>query len=402
MTRTKKIVATALSAAMAASMCVAVPATAAFAADANGAATATDGTQDDAAKATPFDESTMKFVGSQFYTGKEIKPYSGTWNAKGNWGKLKEGTDYTVEYKDNIDKGTATATITGIGKYSGTIVKTFDIIEFYINVSYTNSEGKKVSLGTLDKAQIDKLLKDSTDNTKAVNYMYGDASKGYTVLHVPAKSYLTYDSVMRAVGVSAWKTASGVGTDGFAGDPVSNEMNTNGKFYAASTPEGIVAEGAEAAPAAITFANSSAEVKTTAAEAANEAAAKDPTEEVKIAVGATDENVKSGTVAGRYFATGICQFVISDYTMLKSNPVKVAKAKATVKKGKSVAVKVSKAQGKVTVSTSAKKVAKVSYSKKTGKVTIKGLKKGTAKVAVKAAGNKTYKAGTKTIKVTVK
>ena len=40
---------------------------------------------------------------------------------------LKSGTDYTVFYKNNINAGTATVTITGIGNYTGTVNKTFTI-----------------------------------------------------------------------------------------------------------------------------------------------------------------------------------------------------------------------------------------------------------------------------------
>ena len=394
MRKTQKIVATALCAAMAATMCVAVPATAAFAADgATGAAAADEET-------TPLVDE-MHSEPDQFYTGEEVKPYSGTWNAKGDWGKLKEGVDYAVTYENNTKIGTATATITGIGKYSGTITKTFKIIEFYINVSYTNADGKEISLGTLDKAKVDELLKSSKDNTKAVDYMYGSTGK-YTVMHVPAKSYLTYDSIMRAVGVSSWKTASGVGTDNFAGDPITFERNSQGKFFRATTKSGINTEGAVNVPAAITFANSSASVETTASEAAAQAAEKEATKEVKLAVGGLDEEAQSGTVAGKLFAGSVCKFVISDYVMLKDNPVKVAKSKVSVAKGKSAAVKVSKAKGTVTVKSSKKSVAKVSYSKKTGKVTIKGAKKGKATITISAAGDKTYKAGSVVIKVTVK
>ena len=40
---------------------------------------------------------------------------------------LKSGTDFTVTYKNNTKAGTATATITGKGNYTGTITKTFKI-----------------------------------------------------------------------------------------------------------------------------------------------------------------------------------------------------------------------------------------------------------------------------------
>ena len=62
------------------------------------------------------------------YTGNALKP-AVTVKAKVN-GKtvtLKKGTDYTVTYKDNINRGTATVTIKGKGNYTGTITKTFKI-----------------------------------------------------------------------------------------------------------------------------------------------------------------------------------------------------------------------------------------------------------------------------------
>ncbi len=40
---------------------------------------------------------------------------------------LTEGTDYTVTYKDNVNAGTATVTITGIGCYTDSVARTFTI-----------------------------------------------------------------------------------------------------------------------------------------------------------------------------------------------------------------------------------------------------------------------------------
>jgi hypothetical protein len=42
--------------------------------------------------------------------------------------ELEFSKDFTVGYKNNVAVGTATLTITGIGKYSGEIVTTFNII----------------------------------------------------------------------------------------------------------------------------------------------------------------------------------------------------------------------------------------------------------------------------------
>lgn len=63
-------------------------------------------------------------VAAQGYTGKAIEPdVTVTW--KGN--TLVEGKDYTVEYKNNINKGVANITINGIGNFSGTKTISFAI-----------------------------------------------------------------------------------------------------------------------------------------------------------------------------------------------------------------------------------------------------------------------------------
>lgn len=54
------------------------------------------------------------------YTGKEIKP-------EVTIDGLKEGTDFTVSYEDNVEIGTGHVIIKGIGKYEGTLNKTFKI-----------------------------------------------------------------------------------------------------------------------------------------------------------------------------------------------------------------------------------------------------------------------------------
>ena len=55
------------------------------------------------------------------YTGKEIKPAV---KIEG----LKEGTDFEVSYTDNVELGLGHVIIKGIGKYEGTLNKTFKIV----------------------------------------------------------------------------------------------------------------------------------------------------------------------------------------------------------------------------------------------------------------------------------
>ena len=63
--------------------------------------------------------------------GKEVKATFAVVDANNN--KLEEGRDYTVEYKDNKNVGTATITITGKGSYEGTLTTTFKIVGELIN-----------------------------------------------------------------------------------------------------------------------------------------------------------------------------------------------------------------------------------------------------------------------------
>ena len=46
---------------------------------------------------------------------------------KGNQKELVEGRDYTIRYGSNVNKGSGTVTISGIGAYSGTLTKKFAI-----------------------------------------------------------------------------------------------------------------------------------------------------------------------------------------------------------------------------------------------------------------------------------
>ncbi|MGN1132205.1 MAG: hypothetical protein ACI4RL_04825, partial [Ruminococcus sp.] len=73
---------------------------------------------------TPIDKAVISGIVKKTYTG---KPITQNISAKLGDKTLKNGTDYTVSYKNNINAGTATITVTGIGNYSGTVSKTFKI-----------------------------------------------------------------------------------------------------------------------------------------------------------------------------------------------------------------------------------------------------------------------------------
>lgn len=60
------------------------------------------------------------------YSGKAYTPET---TVKLNGETLTKGVDYTIEFANNQNPGTATATLTGIGKYKGTKVRTFQIVD---------------------------------------------------------------------------------------------------------------------------------------------------------------------------------------------------------------------------------------------------------------------------------
>lgn len=61
------------------------------------------------------------------YTGEAVEP-GVTVELDGQ--TLTAGTDYYVSYTDNINKGTATVTVTFMGNYKGTVTENFEIVDF--------------------------------------------------------------------------------------------------------------------------------------------------------------------------------------------------------------------------------------------------------------------------------
>lgn len=75
------------------------------------------------------DISKASVTGNSLSYGYSGKAYTPAVTVKVNGKVLTEGTDYTIEYKNNINPGTATISIKGIGQYTGTRTKTFEIVD---------------------------------------------------------------------------------------------------------------------------------------------------------------------------------------------------------------------------------------------------------------------------------
>lgn len=78
---------------------------------------------------------TFAEISEQDYTGEAVIP---TLTVTDGNRVLKEGVDYTVTFKNNVNEGTATATIQGIGNYHGTASTSFQIRELSTSQSASN------------------------------------------------------------------------------------------------------------------------------------------------------------------------------------------------------------------------------------------------------------------------
>ena len=72
------------------------------------------------------DEVTVAPVADQPYTGEAVTPKLTVTDGAKN---LVEGVDYSVTYSENVNSGTATAKVTGLGNYSGSASVSFVISE---------------------------------------------------------------------------------------------------------------------------------------------------------------------------------------------------------------------------------------------------------------------------------
>ncbi len=91
------------------------------------------------------------------YSGKEHKP---TVIVKVGGKALTEGTDYTVSYKDNVNVGTATVTITAVadGNYSGEETADFTIAKKYVTATATAPDKVYDGKFELDPANVEITL----------------------------------------------------------------------------------------------------------------------------------------------------------------------------------------------------------------------------------------------------
>ena len=118
--------------------------------------------------AVNFDGYEISDIPDQRYTGKAIEPEIEMIFPNGS--KLKQGTDYTVSYENNISVGIATARITGINKYYGsTKTKNFRIVS---NPDVEYKASLKASHSTISVNEQLKLVANNSLDDKTTKYSF--------------------------------------------------------------------------------------------------------------------------------------------------------------------------------------------------------------------------------------
>ena len=148
-------------------------------------------------------------IPAQIYSGAALTPnVTVTYENK----TLVKNVDYTVNYKNNTEIGTATIVITGTGDYSGTVEKNFTITvgnyKYKITNAKTDGKGKVMLTGVKNKAQKKKLKK---INVAAAVEIGGKSFK------VTAIGDAAFKGFTKATKIVVGKNVTTIGSSAFLG-----------------------------------------------------------------------------------------------------------------------------------------------------------------------------------------
>ncbi len=279
--------------------------------------------------------------------------------------ELRRGTDFTVDYENNINPGTAKAIVTGRGEYTGTVEKTFTIKGIDIS-----GQGFAVTLSESEYTYDGKAKEPAVTVTKGTEKLTG------------ADFTVKYENNVNPGTAKAIVTGAGIYTGSVTEEFTIKRSDISSAGFAVALSQTSYTYDGKAKEPAVTVTKGTEKLRGT-----------DFT--VKY-----ENNIKPGTAkaivtgAGVYTGTVTKEFTIKEAK--KKNIGLTCKKVFTKKYGdKAFSLQAKAAKGaKITYKTSDKKVAVVD---KKGKVTIKGT--GIATITVKATASG-YNA--KTLKVTVK
>lgn len=135
---------------------------------------------------------TIDTIASETYTASEITP-TPTVTLNGN--TLVEGVDFTYEYSNNIDVGTATVTVVGMGNYSGTASKNFSIARATFSVGISIADWRE---GETPNQPVITGIPESLMSVAVVEYRAdSDGSSYSTEVPTTAGNYLVKVNLAR-------------------------------------------------------------------------------------------------------------------------------------------------------------------------------------------------------------
>ena len=283
---------------------------------------------------------------------------------------LKAGTDYAVSYKNNVNVGTATATVTGKGNYAGSKSATFKIAKATVvapnaktGLVYNGKQQVGVAAGKGYSATGNKATGAGAHTatlTADANHVFAGGKRSVTVEWSIAKAQLAVPKAKAGLVYTGKKLTGVPAGKSFL---VKGNTATNAGNYTAT----LTADGNHI------FKSGKSTVKVG----------------WKVAKAPQKISAKNASAIAKAKKSGGSRALAKSVTVNLKKKAEVS-AKTTVKYAKA-----NKVGGK-----------KITVNKKTGKVTLKkGLKAGTYKVKVKltAPAGKNYKAAkAKTVTLTVK
>ena len=375
-------------------------------------------------------------IENQSYTGEAIEPAI---TVKDGDTELVEGKDYEVSYADNVEAGTATATITGLRKYKDSVEKTFTIIDPDVEAVVAMIEALP-EIDAMKRADVA-----SVQEAKAAYDALSEAQQAKIDAGLTAK---LSDAVERAGEILIEAAEAADVRDQAVVELAQLDKLTDGNLYTAESYQAYAdayeafrtlalddeatTKQLRAARTAVTRAYTAlvkkadiSSAKITGLKAVNytgKAQTQNPvvtldgvtlTKDTEYTVSyKNNKNAGTATVTvtgtgDNHMGTATATFKINKIAQkmtatAKTKTVKVSKVKKAKQTVAPITVK--NAQG-TKVFKKASGSNKLTVNAKTGKVTVKkGTKKGTykCKVKVTAKGNTNYKAMTKTVNVTVK
>ena len=234
---------------------------------------------------------------TQYWTGSTITPITVS-DKEGNL--LSEGTDYTIEYANNVNAGIASYTISGAGAYVGQLKGTFTITDKILNVQLNGKTVKSYTAADLkSKLSTDTQYYQQSNHGKIVGYA--------------ATDYITFADLLDDAGIGQYWTAGSnlqfICTDGLykKNQPTYEDVAEQNLLYPNQTPtdENNTTDAVEV-PAILAFtygqANSDGATVLDAAKSAASAMNKHATAKVFRGWKATDGEISA---PGWRLATGV-------------------------------------------------------------------------------------------------